>query len=186
MAADHNNLKLTFKQEVMEDTKLWLKWWKFEKLRLNRARGGARWALPSPPSTFCTSVEHAFLGDNFVAFHRQCKQKKISQSSHSNLTKCGRNLVQISFNQWKHQIKSWKKESERAWSPCALGSFKAGIYCELWRHRIPRLRADKGPRENAWELGWIWVDTIKYMNAIHLKILKTDYYIWLSCLFWNK
>ena len=52
MAADHSNLKLTFKQEVMEDTKMWLKWWKFDKLRLNRARGGARWALPSPSLHF--------------------------------------------------------------------------------------------------------------------------------------
>ena len=90
----------------------------------------------------------------------------------------GRNLVQISFSQRKHQIKSWKKKSETAWSPCVLDSVKAGLYYKLWRHRIPRLRADNRVRENAYAESERQSSTWKLL--IHLKKLKTDCYIWLS------
>ena len=52
----------------------------------------------------------------FVDFHRQCKQRTISQTTYSNFDEFGRNLVQMSFSQRKLQIKNWKKESETPWS----------------------------------------------------------------------
>ena len=138
MAADHNNLKFTFKQEVMEDTKLWL--------AVAVRRGGARWALRSPPSTFCTNVEHVFLATTLLIFTGNVNKRQYLKV----VIQIWRNLAEILFKSHfvKESIKS--KVSEAAWSPCVLGSVKAGLYRELWRHRISRLRADNRARENAW------------------------------------
>ena len=85
MAADHNNLKLTFKQEVMEDTKLWL--------AVEVRRGGARWALPSPPSTFCTNVEHAFLATTLLIFTGNVNKRQYLKV----VIQIWRNLAEILF-----------------------------------------------------------------------------------------
>ena len=128
---------------------------------------------PLPPRSLhvCKSVEHAFIGDNFIDFYRQCQQTTISSKSHS----IWRNLAEILFKyQLVKESTKLKVVKRRQRQPC-LDSVKAGLYHELWRHRIPRLRADNRARENAWAESERQSSTWKLL--IHLKKLKTDGYM---------
>ena len=113
MAADHNNLKLTFKQEVMEDTKLWL--------AVEVRRGGARWALRSPPSTFCTNVEHAFLATTLLIFTGNVNKRQYLKV----VIQIWRNLAEILFKSHfvKESIKS--KVRKRSLRQPGLHAFSA-------------------------------------------------------------
>ena len=113
MAADHNNLKLTFKQEVMEDTKLWL--------AVEVRRGGARWALPSPPFTFCTNVEHAFLATTLLIFTGNVNKRQYLKV----VIQIWRNLAEILFKPHfvKESIKS--KVRKRSLRQPGLHAFSA-------------------------------------------------------------